>query len=143
LEQQPGQFGMMSDACRTVERAFPLGLGLVILFEEAGVGVGARIEQSRGGLEKALGSGRLEPQKLGEAKVRQRVPIARTAFGVAFAVSADRKRPTASSSPSTAAVWISLLATSGCSARISFARSSEPCHTDTLMNSALGSWGEV
>jgi hypothetical protein len=48
IEQQLGQFRMMSDARRAVERAFPFGLGLVVLFEEAGVGVGARIEQSRG-----------------------------------------------------------------------------------------------
>ncbi len=27
IEQQPGQFWMMSDARRTVERAFPSGLG--------------------------------------------------------------------------------------------------------------------
>jgi hypothetical protein len=80
IKQQLGQFRMMSDARRAVERAFPFGLGLVVLFEEACVGVGARIQQGRGGLEKTLGASRLKPQEFGKAEMRQRVPIARTAL---------------------------------------------------------------
>src|SRR6187200_1793727 len=72
---------MMSDARRTVERALPFGFGLVVLFEEAGVGVGARIQQSRGGLEKTLAACGVESKKLREAEVSKRVPIAGTAFG--------------------------------------------------------------
>src|SRR5215472_16674941 len=71
---------MMGDTRRAVERAFPLGLRLVVLFEEAGVRIGARIEQSRSRLEKTLGAIWLDPQKFGEAEVRQRVPFARAAF---------------------------------------------------------------
>src|SRR4029077_14176083 len=76
IKQQLGQFGMMSDAGCAIERTFPFWLGLVILFEEARIGVGARIEQSRGRLQKALGARPLKPQKLGEAEMRQRIPIA-------------------------------------------------------------------
>src|SRR5262245_11190742 len=79
IEQQLRQFRMMSDARHTVERAFPLGLGLVVLIKEAGVRVGACIEQSRGGLEKAVGASGVKPEKLGEAEVRKRIPLARSA----------------------------------------------------------------
>src|SRR5262249_20730966 len=80
IEQELGQLRMMSDSRRTVERALPFRFGLVLLFKEAGIGVGARLEQSRGRLENSLGASRLEPQKLGKAEVRQRVPMARTSF---------------------------------------------------------------
>ena len=48
IEQQLGQFRMMSDACRAVERALPFGPGLVLLVEETGIWVGACIEQKFG-----------------------------------------------------------------------------------------------
>jgi len=80
FEQHLCQLGMMSDARSAVERALPFGLWRVVLFEEASVGVGARIEQSSGGLEEALAAFGLEPQKPREAEVRQGVPLARTAL---------------------------------------------------------------
>jgi hypothetical protein len=141
IEQQLGQFRMMCDARGAVERAFPFGLGLVVLCEEAGVGVGARIEQGRGGLQKTFGASGFEPQKFGEAEMRKGVPVARAAFGGGVCRIAGEEARDRLVVAEQGAVCMSLLATSGCAARISRARSSVPCHTDALMNSALGSSG--
>src|SRR5690349_20964019 len=81
VEQQLGQLGMVSDAGGAVERTFPFWLGLVVVFIEASVGVGASIEQSCGGLDEALGASRVEPEEFREAEVGQRVPIARATLG--------------------------------------------------------------
>src|SRR5215471_17346983 len=72
---------MMSHTRSTVEHAFPFRLRLVVFLEETRVGIGAGIDQSCGGFEKAVGAGGLAPQKLGEAEMRECIPVARTAFG--------------------------------------------------------------
>src|SRR5689334_5146092 len=82
IEQQLGQLGMVSDAGGAVERTFPFWFRLVIVFIEASVGIGASIEQSCGGVEKALASSSVEPEEFREAEMGQRVPIARATLGV-------------------------------------------------------------
>src|SRR5689334_12432857 len=81
VEQQLGQLGMVSDAGGTVERTFPFWFGLVIVFIEASVGIGAGIEQSCGGFEEPFAPSSVEPEEFREAEMGQRVPVARATLG--------------------------------------------------------------
>src|SRR4051794_29613831 len=82
IEQQLGQLGMVSNAGGAIERTFPFWLGLVIVFIEASVGIGASIEESCGGFDEVLAPSSVEPEEFREAEMGQRVPIARATLGV-------------------------------------------------------------
>src|SRR5437867_13185270 len=113
----------MRDAGSAVQRALPLGVGLMIHLIPPGIRAGPAIEQRLRGPHEARRAGPIEPQVLRETGMGERIQPRGPPFTVAFAGSSSRNRRTAASSPRIAAEWMSLLAVSGCAARIASARS--------------------
>jgi hypothetical protein len=80
LEQEACELRVVCNPRRAVERAFPHRSRLVVLFIEPRLRACAGVEQSLRRTDERVGPLGLEPQVVGETKMRERIPTARASL---------------------------------------------------------------